>query len=125
MDSSELFAIKSLCEIGIETTGRLYVNYDVQQDCLELSMLIPIMAITSMTYWNIWLRNGHSYAVPRCKAIFPVEEPVKPTAACSRLYNRDIVSGTNPQFLSLDHDYHICRLFPSVYLDVVIPPKVT
>ena len=54
------------------------------------------------------------------KAIISVGEPEKPTTVFSRIHNPGLVSGNN-RLLSLDHDFHICGIVPSVCLIVDIP----
>ena len=57
------------------------------------------------------------------KAIIPVGEPGKPTTVLSMIHNPALVSGNN-RLLSLDHDFHICGIVPSVCLIVDIPEDV-
>ncbi|XP_060585359.1 uncharacterized protein LOC132741240 isoform X2 [Ruditapes philippinarum] len=113
---------------ALNYTGRYNVKYAVQQRLLRAQHVDSPYAYYQYDLLKHFAVKWRSVTLMQClddKAIIPVGEPGKPTAACSRSHNRGLVAGTNPQLLSLDHDYNICGLVPSVYLDVIIPSQVT
>ena len=55
------------------------------------------------------------------KATIPIGDPSCPLSTGVRGHNRSLVSLSGPQLHALDHDFHVCRVIPSVAFVVDIP----
>lgn len=108
---------------AVQYTGRFDVKRSVQQRILRAQH--PDSDYTYMLYRYLkeFAVEFRDHVAMQClddKAIIPIGEPGKPTAATQRQHNSSLTTSANA-VKALDHDYHLCGLVPSVCLMVEIP----
>lgn len=114
-------------ESAARYTGMFNVRHSVQQRLLRARHADSDFAYYQFTLLKHFAVKWCDFTIMQClddKAIIPVGEPGKPTTASSRVHNPGLVSGTGPQLLCLDHDYHVCGMVPSVCFQIEIPSDV-
>ncbi|XP_053395894.1 uncharacterized protein LOC123545597 [Mercenaria mercenaria] len=104
-------------------TANFNVKHSVQQRLLRAKHPDSGYAFTQFTYLKQYAVELRDHSIMQClddKAIIPIREPNRPTSACQRKHHGSLVAGEN-NLLTLDHDYHLCGIVPSVCLLVDIP----
>lgn len=105
-------------------TGEFQVKHAVQQRLLRVQHEDANFAFNQYTILKSFAVRWRDHSYFQClddKAIVPVGEPGRPVGAVNRAHNRGLVSSTGSRLLTLDHDFHICGIIPSVCLMVDIP----
>ena len=113
-------------ESATNYTGRFQVKHAVQQRLLRAQHIDSEFGFHQYTLLKHFVVKWRDNCLMQClddKAIIPVGEPGKPTAATNRRHNAGLVTSTGTGLLSLDHDYHLCGIIPSVCLQVDIPDE--
>lgn len=108
-------------------TGQFRVKHAVQQCILRAKHVDSEFAYYQFTLLKHFSVKWREHTMMQClddKAIIPIGEPGKPTTVYSRIHNPGLVCGNTSPLLSLNHDFHICGLVPSVCLLVDIPNDI-
>ena len=108
---------------ALNYSGRFKVRYKVQQRLLRAQHTDSGYGLCLFRYLKTMAVRWRDYAVLQClddKALIPVGEPGLPVSTGVRARHHGLtVSGQ--QLLSLDHDYHVGGIIPSVCFIVNIP----
>ncbi|WAQ97940.1 hypothetical protein MAR_022313 [Mya arenaria] len=110
-------ATKVSCTVCVLDFIEFYASQPLQGICRNIQCETSSAAmITHAVEW----RDSCTMQCLDNKAIVPVGELDKPTASCARKHHGSLVSGDG-SLLTLDHDYNLCGIVPSVCLLFDIP----
>lgn len=113
---------------ALQHTGRFTVRFAVQQRQLRAEHEDSKFCQMQFKLIKEFVVQNRSNTLMIClddKAVVPVGAPGAPISTGVRGHNRSMTSTESNTLLSLDHDFHLCGLIPSVALDVEIPSSTS
>ena len=112
---------------ALKYTGRYNVRYAIQQR--QIRAQHPDQHYCAFQYhllkhFAVLHREYVEFLSEDDKAIVPIGEPGKAVSAVQRNTKKSLTPRNEPSLLSLDHDFHVFGLVPSVILQIDVPGNV-